>query len=202
MIAHVKTACVKTAFIALLFLCSWSARADTTYGFVRIACVPETGLLDIEYRSLHDNVVGHGAGGRALEPADALAKNGFFNARGLASRCTLGDSAYAISASQDVRSNRMCGGSPDIYLSVTRNGAPFVTDVVFGESCPGLPSLKRLTLGDGPTNRRRPEAQLCYLTGGARPLEQCEWVFDDLGRRFPLDQAAVRRFVDAAAKAP
>lgn len=195
-------ACARVAFVALAFLWSWSARADTMYGFVRIACVPETGLLDIEYRGLHDNVVGRAGDGKEPEPAGALARSGFLDPRGLTSRCTLGDAAYVVSAARDVRSNRMCGGDPEIYLSVTRNGAAFVTDVAFGDSCHGLPSVSRLTLGDGPTNRRRPEAEICYLAGDGTPSQRCEWVFDDLGRRFPLDQAAVRRSVEAAGKAP
>lgn len=45
----------------LLFLisaCAGTAQADTSYDFVRIACVPENGLLAVEYRMLHDAVSG------------------------------------------------------------------------------------------------------------------------------------------------
>jgi hypothetical protein len=190
--------------LAALPLC-WSAaaRADVTYDFVRYACVPENGMLDVEYRGLHDSV----AGIRSKDPVESpkvLQQQGFYRARGFQASCRIGQATYVIKASQDEPSNAMCGGAPSVYLDVTRNGKPLFRNVVFGdESCNGQPSLQRFTIGEiTPSWRTGPEALACYSSGrdqtampGAQPPQICQWTFGDadFSQRFPVDQGAIEK---------
>ena len=172
--------------------------ADTSPDFVRITCVPENGLLDVEYRRLHDSVAGKpGADKSALSAG--LSNAGFHHPRGLRVTCDLDGVKYVIAADQAETSNFMCGGSPDIVLNVTRNGIALFTDVVFGYSCKELPSLMRFTIGDGEKSWRGRETYACYATGQDRDPEFCEWTFGPqqawLAPRFPVDQAAIKRIV-------
>jgi len=188
--------------LATLPMC-WSAgaRADVTYDFVRYACVPENGMLDVEYRGLHDSV----AGIRSNDPAESpkvLQQNGFYRARGFQATCTIGHATYVIKASQDEPSNAICGGVPSVYLDVTRNGKPFFHNVLFGDaSCNRQPSLQRFTIGEiAPSWRDGAEALACYSSGrddtamqGAQPPQVCQWTFGeaDFAKRFPVDERAI-----------
>ncbi|MFC5458559.1 hypothetical protein [Massilia niabensis] len=162
------------AFALLLgiSLCRES-HADTSKDFVRIACVPAAGMLDVENRYLHDSV----AGARSHQDKKrnkALLQAGFHDPRGLKFTCVLGKVTYVISAEQDATSNRMCGGSPEVFLSVTRNGAAFLSDVVFGSSCNQLPFITRFTVGDGSRSWRGRETEVCYSSGKETDPGRCE----------------------------
>lgn len=170
------------------------AHADTIRDFVRIACVPAAGLLDVQYRSLHDSVAGDRAigGGRAA----LLAREGFHAPRGLDLTCGLGPVAYRITADQAPASNARCGGSPEVYLTVRRNGAALLSGVVFGPSCRQSPSVTRITIGDGPQSWRGRETQLCRTSGKDGDPEECDWTSgspDAFGRRYPVDQERLTR---------
>lgn len=175
-----------------------ASHADTSHDFVRITCVPENGLLDVEYRRLHDSVAGK-PGPETSGAANALSNVGFHRPRGLRFVCDLEGATYVITAEQAETTNFMCGGSPDIVLNVTRNAVPLFTEVVFGASCRELPSLMRFTIGDGANSWRGRETNACYATGKDRDPEYCEWTFGPeqawLAPRFPVDQDAVRRIV-------
>ena len=174
------------------------SHADTSHDFVRITCVPENGLLDVEYRSLHDSVAGK-PGAEKSGVATALSNAGFHHPRGLRFTCDLDGVNYVIAAEQAETSNFMCGGSPDIVLNVTRNGIGLFTDVIFGASCKELPSLMRFTIGDGANSWRGRETRACYASGNDRDTEICEWTFGPqqawLAPRFPVDQKAIARIV-------
>lgn len=173
-----------------------AARADTSPDFVRIACVPQAGLLDVEYRLLHDSVAGNATGpdGRGA----VLAAAGFHDPHGLRVSCTLGAVTYTVTAQQDPGSNGMCGGAPEIHLSLARDGASVLSDVVFGESCLQVPSVTRITIGDGAASWRGRETQVCYADGKDDGPPRCDWTsggqaaFD---KRFPIDDARVRAIV-------
>jgi hypothetical protein len=189
---------MKVSGLALLLaaLLTNVARADTVKDFVRISCVPEAGLLDIEYRSLHDSVAG--SPDKQAERDAVLARAGFRDPRGLKFSCTLGGTTYAVSSTQDAPSERMCGGSPEVYLSVTRGGDKLLSDVVFGESCHQQPSVTRITVGDGPQSWRGRETQVCYATGKDADAVSCEWTFGkqaEFDKRFPIDEKRVQRIV-------
>lgn len=171
------------------------SRADTSADFVRIACVPENGLLDVEARTLHDSVAGNPAAEKS-RVATALSKAGFHRPRGLRFTCDLDGAVYVITAEQGETSNTMCGGSPDVYLTVTRDGTALFSDVVFGASCSMRPSVMRFTIGDGAKSWRGRETMVCYATGTGEDPEHCEWTFGtpaDFNKRFPVDQNSVGR---------
>lgn len=174
------------------------SHADTSHDFVRITCVPENGLLDVEYRLLHDSVAGK-PGAEKSGVATALSKAGFHRPRGLRFTCDLDGANYVIAAEQAETSNFMCGGSPDIVLNVTRNGIGLFTDVIFGASCNQLPSLMRFTIGDGANSWRGRETHACYASGNDRDTEHCEWTSGPqqawLVPHFPVDQDAIGRIV-------
>lgn len=187
------------AFALVLFLLSLhGARADTTQGFVRIACVPEAGLLDIGYRGLHDSIAGSGAPGTQAGRNAVLERAGFYLPRGLAFTCKLGDATYTVSSQQDDMSQRMCGEDPEIGLTLTRGSEKLLSDVNFGESCHQQPSVMRITIGDGPRSWRGRETQVCYATGKWDDAQACDWTFGAqavFDKRFPLDQERVRKIV-------
>jgi hypothetical protein len=173
-----------------------AAKADTTKDFVRLACVPEAGLLDVEYRNLHDSVAGDPKG--PAERNAILARQGFHDPHGLKFSCELGGVTYFISAEQDPTTERMCGGAPEVFLTVTRGGKKFFTDVVFGESCNGLPSVMRFSVGDGPKSWRGRETQVCYSTGKETDPVFCDWTFGNganFDKRFPIDGQRLQRIV-------
>lgn len=186
--------------LSLLFgiLAPAVSHADTSPDFVRIACVPETGLLDVEYRALHDSVAGK-PGDEKKGAAHPLARAGFHRPAGLRFACDLDGAHYLITADQAETSHAPCGGSPEIVLTVTRNGIGLFTEVVFGTRCRELPSLMRVTIGDGANSWRGREMRACYATGDERDVEHCEWTFGPqqawLAPRFPIDQDAIDRVV-------
>lgn len=188
----------KSAGFALLVgtLLFHAAKADTMKDFVRLACVPEAGLLDVEFRNLHDSVAGDPRGPDQRNAM--LAREGFHDAHGLKFSCELGEVTYSISAEQDPPSERMCGGNPEIYLTVTRGGEKFFTNVIFGESCNRLPSVMRFAVGDGPNSWRGRETQVCYSTGKETDPVVCEWTFGNranFDKRFPIDGQRLQRIV-------
>jgi hypothetical protein len=189
---------VKAPFVFVLLLgmslCRLS-HADTSNDFVRIACVPEAGLLDVEVRSLHDSIASGPEGQDKRN--EVLARAGFHDPHGLAFTCRLGAITYLISSQQDETSNRMCGGSPEVYLTVTRDGTPLLSNVVTGDSCHELPSITRLTVADGPGSWRGRETKVCYSSGKADDPGQCEWTGEPskFERRFPIDADRLQRIV-------
>lgn len=173
------------------------AHADTMKSLVRISCVPETGLLDIEFRNLHDSVA-IDTNGHARK--EILVKAGFHDPHDLNFSCDLGGNIYQITAEQDPTSNKICGADPEVSLTVTRAGEKFVSHVVFGTSCNQIPSIARITIGDGPNSWRGRETQVCYSRGrSGESNEPCDWTFGkpaQFEKRFPIDQDRIRRIVD------
>lgn len=160
---------------------------------MRLACVPEAGLLDVEYRYLHDSVADDPQNREARKTV--LTQAGFYDPHGLRFSCVLSGVSYLVSAEQGPTSNFLCGGSPEIYLTVTRDGASLLSNVVFGTSCHRLPSVTRLTIGDGPHSWRGRETQVCYSSGKDEDPAHCDWTFGDkaeFDKRFPIDEERVR----------
>ena len=192
---------MKSLFVFALLLSTLSCRvclADTSYQFVRVACVPETGLLDVESRYLHDSVSGYPDSEGPDERNRRLAQAGFHYPRGLKLSCELGGVSYVITAEQDQRSDRMCGGDPEVSLTVTRNGDKFLSDVIFGESCHQQPSILRFTIGDGPNSLRGRETEVCYSSGNDGKPDHCEWTFGrpaEFNKRFPIDEDRIQKIV-------
>jgi hypothetical protein len=195
----------------LMLLVSGGAQADTMTDFVRVTCAPETGLLDVEYRALHDSVA-RDMRSKVAPAENALVKHGFYSPRGLDLTCKLGEVVYHVSGEQDPERDRgTCGADPEVFVTVTRNGAPILNHVVFGDSCWGAPSVRSITFGDGPPAWRGAEAHICYSPGAREghlyeisDVTLCEWVFDRPGnaftKHFPLDGAAIKRNVESLRK--
>lgn len=186
--------------LVLSLLAGGTAHADTSKHVVRLACVPAAGLLHLETDYLHDSV--------AVDPANqagrdaVLAQAGFYDAHALSVTCELGAATYVISTKQDVVSERMCGGDPEIYLTVKRNGQLVLDDVPFGQTCNQIPSVKRMVVGDGPNAWRGREMQVCYATGRSTAVgfepDYCDWTFGapaQFEQRFPVDRARIEKIV-------
>ena len=192
---------MKSLFVLVLLLSTLLCRvshADTSKHFVRVACVPEAGLLDVESRYLHDSVSGDPDPKGQEERDTRLTQTGFHDPHGLKFSCVLGGVNYVIAAEQDQVSNRMCGGNPDVYLTVTRDGDKFLSDVIFGESCNQQPSIMRFTVGDGPKSWRGRETQVCYSPGKDGEPDHCDWTFGgpaEFNKRFPIDEDRIRKIV-------
>jgi hypothetical protein len=189
----------------LLALASGAARADVTYDFVRVACVPEVGMLDVEYRGVHDTVAGDMHDGD-MRRANALRQYGFYPARGLDMSCKLGQVVYRIKAEQGPEvENVMCGASPEVRLTVTRNGAPVLREVLLGINCESQPAVQRITFADGPGIMRDTEATVCYLSNDVGvDKTYCDWFWEkngDFKKKFPIDQDKVRARVERVMKA-
>lgn len=178
----------------LLALVTGTSRADTVKHTVRIACVPEAGLLHLESGYLHDSMASGPAS--TTDRNAVLAQAGFHDPHHLAVSCVLGGVTYLVSATQDETSNRMCGGDPEVYVTVTRDGQPFLTNVVFGDSCYALPSVESVVVGDGPASWRGRETRMCYMTGKEGGPAFCDWTFGapaQFARRFPIDQGRLAK---------
>jgi hypothetical protein len=192
---------MKSLLVLVLLLGTLLCRvtyADTSKHFVRIACVPEAGLLDVESRLLHDSVSGDPDPAGQKERDRGLAQTGFHDPHGLQFSCVLGGINYVITSEQDQVSNRICGGDPEVYLNVTRNGENLLSNVILGESCNQLPSVMRLTISDGPKSWRGRETSVCYLSGKDGEPDHCDWTFGspaEFNKRFPIDAERIRKIV-------
>jgi hypothetical protein len=192
---------MKTLFVLVLLACTLVSRtacADTSKHMVRIACVPEAGLLDVESRLLHDSVSGDPDPDRREERHTRLAQAGFHDPHGLTFSCVLGAVTYVITAEQGQESDSMCGGDPEVVMNVRRDGEAFISNVVFGESCKGLPSVTRFTVGDGPGSWRGRETMVCYSSGKEGETDRCDWTFGsqaEFAKRFPVDEGRIRQIV-------
>lgn len=184
------------ALLLSTLLCRVS-HADTSKRFVRVACVPEVGLLDVESRYLHDSVSGDLDPKEQAERTTLLAQAGFHDPHGFKFSCALGGTNYLVTTEQDPVSDRMCGADPGVYLTVTRNGEKFFSNVIFGGFC-GQPSVMRFTIGDGPKSWRGRETEVCYSSGKDGDTDYCEWNFGgpaEFNKRFPIDENRIRKIV-------
>lgn len=183
-----------------LMVCSFlanGAQADTMKSLVRISCVPKIGLLDVEFRDLHDSVATAPTGQGDRQPL--LAQAGFQDPHRLKFSCDLDGITYLITAEQDSPTNKICGASPEVYLTVTRAGEKLVSKAVFGASCNGSPSVNRITIGDGPKSWRGRETQVCYSSGKLGSAGVCDWTFGtpaQFANRFPVDQDRLQQLAN------
>lgn len=183
------------AVLLLAALAPGTSHAAASNAFVRIACVPESGLLDVESRTLHDSVSADPMADKSGITA-ALSRAGFHRPRGLRSACNLDGVLYEITAARGDSIDLACGADPDVYLTVTRNGANLFSHVVFGASCPQRPSLMRFSVIDGTRPWRARETRACYATGKDGEPEHCDWISGpqpEFEKRFPVDQSVVER---------
>lgn len=181
----------------MLILVSPTAQADFHYDFVRIACIKATRFLDIEYHPIHNSAVDAEPDEPTKSRFDIWAKHGFFAPGNLTYKCSLPESEYKVIASQNDWGNGMCGGAPEIYLSLYKNNKPLLNNIVFGGSCFGNHSITKISIQDGKSGWYAREFQICFQSnpsdGGDSGRTNCEWFFDE--NNFPIDQKSMQRFL-------
>jgi hypothetical protein len=190
---------MKSLFVFLLLLSTLLCRpsyADPKR-FVRLSCVPQAGLLDIEPRYLEDNVWSAGSLQEQKGRNAALAKAGFNDPHAFKISCVLGRDNYVITIEQGEPTNAMCGGDPVVFLTVTRNSDEILSRVFFGPAC-GQASVTRLTIGGHASSNRGQETEFCYSSGKDGVPDYCEWTggIDDFKKDFPIDENRLERIVN------
>lgn len=184
-------------FLALLSTLLFRPSYADSKRFVRISCVPQAGLLDLEHRYLAENVWSAGSPQEQKKRSAALAQSGFHDPHALKISCVLGGVTYLITTEQGEPSNAMCGGDPGVDLTVTRNGEEILSRVFFGTAC-GQASVTRLTIGMSARSKREQETELCYSSGLDGVPDYCEWTSrtDDFRKNFPVDEDRLIRIVN------
>lgn len=174
------------------------ANADNVMDFVRVACIPETRFLDVEYAGILDNDMADQHDPSTLGKLRAAwSRNGFHEPGNLNLRCALPDSEYQIVASQRPKGGGMCGGAPDIIFSLLRNGVAMVDHVVFGNSCAGRNAITHVSIGDGRHARHPEVVEICFENANAS-LRQCRWFLPEESKfpeTFPIRQEALEKYL-------
>ena len=200
---------IKFSIIFIVFFCSHlsDAFADYSYDFVRISCIKEIQFLDIEYKSIHNTAIDSIFADRD-SPLKIWSKHGFFSPKKLYYECPFAHTdtyyssqiTYKLVTKQAEGGNGMCGGAPEIFLSLYRNNELFIDNVVFGGSCIGNSSISHIYIS-GVSGKYPEEAQICFQknsTTGEPPQEKCEWFFDNENftkfKKFPINQEVVNKY--------
>lgn len=119
---------------------SGPAKADQYIETVRITCVPEIPLLQIEYVAvndasnfLHRNGYGRGA---TVQQWQKLRKYGYVPARNFDVTCKLPNATYRMWGHQpNRRESGECGGDPRASLSVARADVILIDQIYLEPSC-------------------------------------------------------------------
>jgi len=124
--------------------------------FVRVTCVPANGYLEIEYKTVEQEVFDVTHSGRTF------ADNGYLDPQASDSECKLGDVTYLVSSRQDApKSTGTCGGAPAIVLTLRRNKTVLIDQADFGDICNGGASITRLWLYEGKATETPATMSLC-----------------------------------------
>jgi hypothetical protein len=173
----------KIIFMAVfIFLNARPAYADDGYyspNFIRISCIPEAQYLDVEYQAVE--MMKYDATSKSK---GIWEKHGFYDPRNLTYKCKLAGVEYKIVTSLGPEGEMQCGGAPEIFFSLFRNGKPMLDDVVFGYSCFRHQSVKNITIQDGRPGWYDRRLEICPLSGD----DKCKYFFDrDGSGKFPVD---------------
>lgn len=119
---------------------SGPAKADEYIETVRITCIPEIPLLQIEYVAINDasNFLDRNGFGRVAEASQwqKLRKYGYVPARRFDVTCKLPNATYRIWGHRPNRRERgECGGDPRASLSVARADILLIDKVYLEPSC-------------------------------------------------------------------
>lgn len=182
---------MKRALIAMgLLALSACAQADESEDFIRISCMPEIGVLDVDYRAIHTSSANRLPEGGSLAD-QGIAKYGFYSPTNLTQTCALKKTTYRVVATQaEPRAQGKCGGAPEINLSIFAGNKPLIKKVVFGDGCKDTSSLIRVTIRPGTGKGKTQEAEIC-LKNGTTGLSRCEWFFESIPESwaaFPIGQ--------------
>lgn len=187
---------MKSLFVFFLLLSSLLCRPSYAdpHRFIRVACVPEAGLLDIEPRYLADKVWSAASPQEQPRRNAVLSQAGLHDPHALKISCALGGDNYVISTEQGEPTNALCGGDPCVGLTVTRNGEKILSRVSFGPAC-GQASVTRLTMSVSTILKHAQETEFCYSSGKDGVPDYCEWTGDinDFRKNFPVDDERLGR---------
>lgn len=180
----------------LLLLWAGTVRADWSYDFVRMTCIPESKYLKLESASVDSEAVLAGQEERRGEKQlRAWQRYGFYVPKHLDSTCRFASGTYRITATAtDPQAQGQCGGDPHTTLTVFRDGKPILSGVVFGNSCfePRVTSAE--FSGAAPTVvlhlGRASEAD-----DDKSPVPDKYFFGKDVSAETPIDQSKVRRYV-------
>lgn len=180
--------------IAVVF--SKNSYADFDYQFLRVACIPETGFLDISHQFIHNTAID----ASVKNVYQIFEKNGFYIPHKLDIKCKLSEGEYRIVTSQAEIYGGMCGATPEISLSLYRNDKLMIKNLVFGYSCFNNPSVNQIYIQD--SKKEYPtEIEVCLSNNNSDDKlrkEKCEWFFDtykdQYEKMFPLDSKRLENY--------
>ena len=127
-------------------------RPSLAQPFATIACSPKTGTLTVQY------IFGSDDGSNNLSEFPRS--------------CKLGSARYRIRALRGPYTQSRCGGQPPVFIWLTRNSAPLVSDAAFGDNCHGGPAIVELRVQES--------------TGRLGAMEVC------IAPTFPAEQAEMK----------
>lgn len=179
---------------AALASASTSAHADWEIQFVRSACVPEADYFEIEYRDVPSMMTNaEPTESVELEPKmkEAWEARGFHSPRDMSVTCQVGEHVFHAVATQQDSSGHFCMAYPPIWLTVTRDGQPWLRAITGGQECdPGSKaSVDSIQIG-------REAVRLCASKNDG-DLPVCEYLWNPQ-QVFPLRQVDIEAFTGAS----
>jgi len=185
------------AIFIIVILFSEKSFSDFDYQFLRIACIPETGFLDISHQFIHNTAIDL----PIKNVYQSFEKSGFYSPHKLDIKCKFSGSEYRIVTTQPEIYSGMCGATPEITLSLYRNNKLMIEKIVFGYSCFNNPSIDHIYIQDSNLEYPPSEMQVCFNNNNSDEnlkKETCEWYFDkykeDYEKIFPLNSSGLKKY--------
>jgi hypothetical protein len=166
-------------FLAVALVTSVPGHAQA-YQFVRVTCVPANGYLEVEYKTVEQEVFEG-----ATHAGRTFADNGYLDPQAADSECKLGTALYVVSSRQEPpHATGTCGAAPPIILTLRRNKSVLIDHVAFGDTCNGEPSITRLWLHEDKATETPAEMSLCIAPritdfGARAPDQVCPYLTAD-----------------------
>jgi hypothetical protein len=185
--------------VAATLLGPVSARADWGFDFVRLACIPESGYLQLEYKVVSGRDVLTDAqldDTKTAERLRAWERHGFLDPHHLKRTCRLAEATYVIETAQaPPAASGTCGGAPRIALDVTHNGERLFTDVPLGPNCIRGPGVANVEVSEPPAGWGGRTMTVCVFNDAEQT--RCKYLADDeaLGAG-PITEDRVRGFAN------
>jgi hypothetical protein len=149
--------CVVDPFVPTVALVTSAPVHAQAFQFVRVTCVPANGYLEIEYKTVEQEVFDG-----ATHAGRSFADYGYLDPQSTDFECKLRTAVYVVSSRQEApRAAGTCGGSPPIILTLRRNKRVLIDQVEFGDTCNGGPSITHLWLHEGEATETPAEMSVC-----------------------------------------
>ncbi|QEY14719.1 hypothetical protein D0C16_01250 [Cellvibrio sp. KY-GH-1] len=174
----------------LAMVISNNTYADYDYQFLRIACIPEAGFLDISHQFVHNTAIDV----PVKNVYQIFEESGFYSPHKLDIKCKFAGGEYRIVATQEEPYSGMCGATPDILLSLYRNEKLMIENVIFGYSCFNNPSVNKIYIHASKNEYPPKEMEVCLSNNSSTEKvkkEECKWFFsnyiESYEKMFPLN---------------